>query len=185
MGRGAWLQSMGSQRVEQNRVTNTFIFFFLFSFGAPYLIYIYIYLFIYLFWLCWIFTAARRLSLVSWAGVTLSQCTDFSLQWLLLLWGTGSRAHGLSSCSSRALEHKFSSCGTRALLHVACGIFPDQGSNLCLLHWQMDSLPLSYQGSPEHHAFNQMLKCLRPGQLQYFLFLTNGNWLTCGRVTQS
>ena len=27
-------------------------------------------------------------------------------------------------------------------------IFPDQGSNLCLLHWQVDSLPLSPQGSP-------------------------------------
>ena len=29
----------------------------------------------------------------------------------------------------------------------ACGIFLDQGSNLCLLHWQVDSLPLSHQGS--------------------------------------
>ena len=29
----------------------------------------------------------------------------------------------------------------------ACGIFPDQGSNLCLLHWQVDSLPLSHQGT--------------------------------------
>ena len=38
-------------------------------------------------------------------------------------------AHGLS-CSS------------------ACGIFPDQRSNPCLLHWQVDSLPLSHQGSP-------------------------------------
>ena len=28
------------------------------------------------------------------------------------------------------------------------GIFPSQGSNLCLLHWQVDSLPLSHQGSP-------------------------------------
>ena len=28
------------------------------------------------------------------------------------------------------------------------GIFPTQGSNPCLLHWQADSLPLSYQGSP-------------------------------------
>ena len=25
-----------------------------------------------------------------------------------------------------------------------CGIFPDQESNLCLLHWQADSLPLSH-----------------------------------------
>ena len=32
---------------------------------------------------------------------------------------------------------------------AACGVFADQGSNLCLLHWQMDSLPLSHQGSPE------------------------------------
>ena len=29
------------------------------------------------------------------------------------------------------------------------GIFPTQGSNLCLLHWQADSLPLSHQGSPK------------------------------------
>ena len=27
-------------------------------------------------------------------------------------------------------------------------IFPTQGSNLSLLHWQSDSLPLSHQGSP-------------------------------------
>ena len=31
---------------------------------------------------------------------------------------------------------------------VACGIFPDQGSNPSLLHWQTDSLPLSHEGSP-------------------------------------
>ena len=30
---------------------------------------------------------------------------------------------------------------------MARGIFPDQGSNLCLLPWQVDSLPLSHQGS--------------------------------------
>ena len=29
----------------------------------------------------------------------------------------------------------------------ACGIFPDQGSNQPLLHWQVDSLPQSHQGS--------------------------------------
>ena len=28
------------------------------------------------------------------------------------------------------------------------GIFPNQGSNLRLLHWQAGSLPLSPQGSP-------------------------------------
>ncbi|KAJ8789239.1 hypothetical protein J1605_022174 [Eschrichtius robustus] len=32
---------------------------------------------------------------------------------------------------------------------AACGIFPDQGSNLCPLHWQADSQPLRHQGSPQ------------------------------------
>ena len=31
---------------------------------------------------------------------------------------------------------------------AACGIFPDQGSNPCPLHWQADSQPLRHQGSP-------------------------------------
>ena len=30
----------------------------------------------------------------------------------------------------------------------ACELFLDQGSNLCLWHWQADSLPLSHRGSP-------------------------------------
>ena len=30
----------------------------------------------------------------------------------------------------------------------ACGIFPDQGLNMCPQLWQMDSLLLSHQGSP-------------------------------------
>ena len=35
---------------------------------------------------------------------------------------------------------------------ATCGIFPDQGSNPCPLHWQADSQPLRHQGSP-HHSF--------------------------------
>ena len=35
----------------------------------------------------------------------------------------------------------------------ACGIFPDQGSNPCPLHWQADSQPLRRQGSPRHVCF--------------------------------
>ena len=30
----------------------------------------------------------------------------------------------------------------------ADGMFPDRGSNSCLLHWQVGSLPLSHQGNP-------------------------------------
>ena len=34
-------------------------------------------------------------------------------------------------------------------LHTTCEIFPDQGLNSCLLHWEADSYPLHHQGSPE------------------------------------
>ena len=37
---------------------------------------------------------------------------------------------------------------------TSCGIFPDEGSNLCLLHWQEDSLPLIYKGSLEESLYN-------------------------------
>ena len=114
-------------------------------------------LFIY-FWLLWVFTVA--LSLVVASGVYSSLwCAGFSLQWLLLLRSMGSRHAGFSSCGSRALECRLSSCGTQASVavacgfqsvgsvvgvhglscSVACGIFPDHGSNLCPLHWQADS----------------------------------------------
>ena len=69
----------------------------------------------------------------------------------------------LSSCSAQASPCRvFSCCRAWALdceglrscdahgpcCSPACGIFPDQGSNLCLLHGQVDSVPLSHQGSP-------------------------------------
>ena len=45
------------------------------------------------FWLCWVFIAACGLSLAAASrGYSPLWCTGFSLQWLLLLWGTGSRA---------------------------------------------------------------------------------------------
>ena len=49
---------------------------------------------------------------------------------------------------------KNTGAGCHALLQ---GIFPTQGSNLCLLcllHWQVDSLPLSHVGSPINHAYS-------------------------------
>ena len=40
--------------------------------------------------------------------------------------------------------------GQRVGCRFLCqGIFSTQGSNPCLLHWQVDSLPLSHQGSLE------------------------------------
>ena len=89
------------------------------------------------FWLCWVFVSVRGLPLVAASGGhSSSRCVGLSLSRPLLLWSTGSRragsvivAHG-PSCSA------------------ACGIFPDQGSDPCPLHWQADSQPLHHQGSP-------------------------------------
>ena len=59
-------------------------------------------LFVY-FWLCCVFVAARGLSLVAVSGDYSSlRCAGFSLPWLLLLWSTGSRHVGFSSCGTRA-----------------------------------------------------------------------------------
>ena len=75
-------------------------------------------------------------------------CLGFSLQWLLLLQSMGSKFMGFGSCGSRILEGGLSSCGTWGSCSAACGIFLDQGLNLCSLHWQADSYPLYNQGSP-------------------------------------
>ena len=103
-----------------------FLFFFFFKL-----------LFIYLFWLCWVFVSVRGLSpAVASGGHSSSRCAGLSPSRPLPLRSTGSRhagsvivAHG-PSCS------------------VACGIFPDQGSNPRPLHQQVDSQPLRHQGSP-------------------------------------
>ena len=94
------------------------------------------YLFIYL-WLCWFFVSVRGLSLVvASGGHSSSRCAGLSLSRPFLLRGTGSRR------ASSAIVAHGPSCS------VACGIFPDQGSNPCPLHWQADSQPLRHQGSP-------------------------------------
>ena len=70
--------------------------------------------------------------------------------WLSGTWASAVAVWGLSGCSSRGLEPKLCSAVVVHELRfsTACRIFPDQGSNLCLLHWRTDSLPLSHQGSP-------------------------------------
>ena len=93
-------------------------------------------LYLFIFWLCWVFVAVRGLSLVAASrGYSLLWCDGFSLRLLLLLQSMGSRRTGFSGCGTRAsvvVVHGLS-CS------MACGIFPDQGSNPCLLHWQADS----------------------------------------------
>ena len=84
------------------------------------------------FWLHWVFVAARAFLQLWQAGATLYLwCVGFSLPWLLLLQSMGSKVCRLCSCSSRSLEYpNLVACG---LSHsVSCGIFLNQGSNLCL-----------------------------------------------------
>ena len=99
------------------------------------------YLFIY--WLCWVFVSVRGLSLVvASGGHSSSRCAGLSLPRPLWLRSTGS-----SRAGSVVVAHG-PSCS------AACGIFPDQGSTPCPLHWQADSQPLRHQGSPWIFFFN-------------------------------
>ena len=105
------------------------------------------------FYLCWDFVSLQhRLSLVvANRGHSLGVvCRLLVVVWLLLLQSAGSRArasvvaaHELVNCGSWALKHSLVVVAHRLSCSVACGIFPDQGSNPRLLCWQADSLPLS------------------------------------------
>ena len=91
---------------------------------------------------CWVFVSVWGLSLVvASGGHSSTRCAGPSLSQPLLLRSTGSRRTG-----SVVVAHG-ASCS------MACGIFPDQGSNPCPLHWQADSQPLRHQGSP-WYSFN-------------------------------
>ena len=92
-------------------------------------------------------------------GHSSSRCAGLSLSWPLLLRSTGSRSAG-----SVIVAHR-PSCS------VACGIFPDQGSNSCSLHWQADSQPLRHQGSPVYFFFNIYLFIWLHRVLFIYLFL--------------
>ena len=75
-------------------------------------------------------------------------------------------ACAFSSCGEQGLlffvEHGlltstgFRSVGSVVVVHrlscsAACGVFPDQRSNPCLLHWQVDSFLLSNQAYNTHN----------------------------------
>ena len=103
----------------------------------------------------------RGLSLVAASGGhSSSRCAGLSLSRPLLLQSTGSRRAG-----SATVAHGPSRS-------AACGIFPDQGSNPCPLHWQADSQPLRHQGSPNHVLYSPFFSC---GLSLCFLTLTFRN----------
>ena len=85
-------------------------------------------------------------------------CTGSSM--LRRLFSSCSQRLLLSSCGARASHWVASLVWAQALGHtgsvveahglsspMTCGIFLDQGTNLCPPHWQVDSLPPDQQGS--------------------------------------
>ena len=90
---------------------------------------------------CWkdfLFVVSLGLHCCMWSlsscrerGYSLVGCMGFSCcrAWTLHAWALVAGVHGLSHST-------------------ACGILPNQGLNLCLLHRQADSYPLYHQGSP-------------------------------------
>ena len=70
-----------------------------------------------------------------------------------------SGGHSLSRCAGLSLLRPLSRRASSVIVahgpscSAARGIFPDQGSNPCPLHWQADSQPLRHQGSPYSDVF--------------------------------
>ena len=97
------------------------------------------------FWLCWVFVAAWAFLQLprGWGPTLWLWSTGFSLQWLLTLQSMTSR-----ECGLQAVQHRLNNCGAWPYWLLNSKIFPDQGSNSCLLNRQVDSLPSSHQGSP-------------------------------------
>ena len=93
----------------------------------------------------------RGLSLVvASGGHSSSRCAGLSLSRPLLLRSIGSRRAG-----SVIVAHG-------PICSAACGIFPDQGSNPCPLHWQADSQPLRHQGSPSYLFYTHKVYICQP-----------------------
>ena len=93
-----------------------------------------------------LFSSGAEKVLLSSVWASHSHCGGFSCFGPQALghMGFSSWDHGLSNAGTRlknigsvVMVHRFSCSG-------AYGIFLDQGSNPCLLHWKADSLPLNH-----------------------------------------
>ena len=96
--------------------------------------------------------------------------SSFLCEGPLQLWQAGatlhrgaqaSHYHGLSCCGAQAPDAQ----AQQLMAHgpsrsAARGILPDQGSNPCPLHWQVDPQPLRHQGSPKRDLFAGGGSCL-------------------------
>ena len=87
---------------------------------------------------------SRSYSLVVLCRLLIVAASLVVKRWFQVMWASVLQHMSLvvAAPGSRVVvTHWLSCCST-------CGIFPDQGLNLYLWHWQADSLPASHQGSP-------------------------------------
>ena len=113
------------------------------------------------------------LSFLQWQRVVAIlqlQSVGFSLQWPLLLQNTGSR-HFLSKIL--VVVSRLQSTGSVFVVYglscfTACGIFPDLGSSLCPLHWQVDYYALHHRGSPWFSLISPRSGYEKKGIICYF-----------------
>ena len=95
-------------------------------------------------------SALKKNASFPFAYTVLLLCTDSPWwQHVGLLW----LQRGSHRAASPVAEHRSRRTVSEVVAHglrcsTACGIFLAQGLNLFLLHWQVDSYPLYYQGSP-------------------------------------
>ena len=98
-----------------------------------------------------LFSSCDEQGLLSSCGTWTFHCSGFSRRKKLV--EQRLQVHRrFSSCSSWAPEHRLRSCEQLSCSEIR-GIILDQGSNPYLLHWQVDSLPLNHQGSPQIHYY--------------------------------
>ena len=148
--------------------TNLFIYLFIFGCVGSLL-------------LCMGFLQLRRATATLHCLERASHCGSFSCcrAWALSTRASVVVAHGLQSAGSVVVACGLQSAGSVVVVHglscsVACGIFLDQGSNPCPLHWQVDSYPLRHQGSPPSgflNGFCVLICCLLVGRSCFFCYL--------------
>ena len=97
------------------------------------------------FWLCWVYALHRFFSSLGEQGLLSSRRA----------WASHC---GGFSYGARVPEHRLKSCGTHRLgCSMVCGVFLDQGSNPCPLHWWAGSLPLSHLGSSNYQLLKELV----------------------------
>ena len=107
-----------------------------------------------------------------------SGCSEWGL--LFSCGVQASHCGGFSCCRAHALDTWASVVVAQALsCSSACGIFPDQGSNPCPLHWQADSYPLYHLGSHIPIFIHLLADLLRGSHGQMFIAHHRNAFLYC------